>query len=73
MKKLLIAAAIALALPTAALAAPYKLPKTYRAVYCYPTGSYWSAQTAAYPEYYMQYDSYFAAAYGPSTMYCPVN
>ena len=52
-------------------AAPYKLPASYQAVYCYDTGSYWVAQKAAYPEYYATNDAYFRGLYGPGTMYCP--
>lgn len=70
MKKLII---LALALlPTTAFAA-YKLPLVYRAVYCYPTGSYWQAQRAAYPEYYQANNAYYKAQFGSSTMYCPAS
>lgn len=54
-----------------AAAAPYKLPASYQAVYCYPTGSYWTGQRASYPEYYAANDAYYRSQYGAGTMYCP--
>lgn len=42
----------------------------YQDVYCYPTGTYWQAQIAAYPEYYAANDAYYQALYGPTTWYC---
>lgn len=72
MKKLLIALYIALAslvaLPAAAGASTYH--STYAAIYCYPTGSYWVTQRAAYPDYYAAYNAYYLAAYGPGSWYC---
>lgn len=71
MKKLLISLALIVgALATPAVATAYSLPASYKAVYCYPTGSYWTTQIAAYPDYYAAYGSYYAAAYGPGTWYC---
>lgn len=76
MKKLLAAIVISistLGVPAIASAAPapYKLPASYQAVYCYDTGSYWQTQKAAYPEYYAANDAYYRGLYGPGTMYCP--
>lgn len=69
---------IGLAVPLAAsaavktaAAAPYKLPASYQAVYCYPTGSYWTGQRASYPDYYATNDAYYRSTYGAGTMYCP--
>lgn len=41
---------------------PYDL--SYRAVYEYPTGSYWQAQIAAYPDYYAANNAYYQETYG---------
>lgn len=46
------------------------LSNSYKAVYCYPTGSYWQSQIAAYPDYYAANDAYYRANYGPGTVYC---
>ncbi len=73
MRKLISTLVVALGLlvPVSASAvSSYKLPASYRAVYCYPTGSYWQTQLAAYPEYYAAYGSYFSSLYGAGTMYC---
>lgn len=37
---------------------------SYRAVYQYPTGSYWKSQIAAYPDYYAATNAYYLANYG---------
>lgn len=70
MKTLIMALALTL-LPTAVLAA-HKLPASYRAIYCYPGGSYWVKQIAAYPDYYADHNSYYVSHYGSATRYCPV-
>lgn len=36
----------------------------YRAIYNYPTGSYWQTQIAAYPSYYAVNHATFLALYG---------
>ena len=41
---------------------PYDV--SYRAVYQYPTGSYWQTQIAAYPAYYAANNAYYLSAYG---------
>lgn len=61
-------AAIALLLPVASSA--WSLSNAYKAVYCYPTGSYWVAQINAYPDYYAASDAYYRSLYGPGTIYC---
>lgn len=80
MKKIAIATATlltaaAMVLPMAAsakpAAKPYKLPASYQAVYCYPGGTYWQAQIAAFPKYYAANNAYYLSQYGPGTEYCP--
>lgn len=56
--------ALTLIAPSVALAGPYQ------DAYCYPSGSYWTAQRNAYPAYYAANDAYFMANYGPGTYYC---
>lgn len=71
MKKLLIALALllgTLAVPASAGATSYH--SAYSAVYCYPSGSYWQHQIAAYPDYYAAYGSFYASLYGAGTFYC---
>ncbi len=76
MKKLIMAAAFALAAiaPVSALAVKKTTttnstawwctnPK-YAAIYQYPTGSYWQHQIATYPDYYAANDAYYRATYG---------
>lgn len=46
------------------------LSPAYKAIYCYPTGSYWTAQIAAYPDYYASKNVYFTNKYGAATKYC---
>jgi len=47
-----------------------RLTPAYRAVYCYPTGTYWATQVAAFPDYYAHYNAYYTANYGATTRYC---
>lgn len=37
---------------------------SYRAIYEYPTGSYWQTQIHAYPDYYAANNAYYLATYG---------
>lgn len=67
MKKFLISLVLSLAtlVPLGAVAsASCDYQCQYNAVYCYPTGSYWAAQRAAYPQYYAANNAYYTAAYG---------
>ena len=68
MKRLIISTLLTLGVTGSALA--YHLPAAYRAVYCYPTGSYWAAQIAAFPDYYAAHNSYYLHFYGPGSRYC---
>lgn len=36
----------------------------YRAIFQYPTGSYWQKQIANYPDYYAANNAYYLSAYG---------
>jgi hypothetical protein len=56
--------------PALAKSKPARLPASYRAVYCYPTGSYWASQVSAYPDYYAQNNAFYTARYGAHTIYC---
>lgn len=53
-------------------AAPYKLPASYQAVYCWNNGTYWVAQRASFPDYYAQPSvvAMYSSLYGTGTMYC---
>lgn len=74
MKRLLaiIGALVCLAIPASAAAAgghpsycgttPYDV--SYKAVYEYPSGSYWQAQIAAFPAYYAAHNAKYLAQYG---------
>ena len=57
---------------TVAVAAPYKLPASYQAVYCWNNGTYWNAQRASFPDYYAQPSvvAMYSSLYGTGTMYC---
>lgn len=35
----------------------------YRAVYNYPTGSYWTSQIAAYPDYYTANNAFYMSLF----------
>ena len=41
---------------------PYDI--SYKAIYQYPTGSYWVNQIHAYPTYYAAYNAYYQSHYG---------
>jgi hypothetical protein len=75
MKKLLIGlvVAVGVALPAMVLAATSPLPASYRAKYCYPSGTYWQSQIATYPDYYAFHDAQYQAQYGSTTRYCPAS
>lgn len=52
------------------------LSPSYRAIYCYPTGTYWSGvkgQITKYPTYYANptVNAYWTARMGAATQYCP--
>lgn len=71
MRKLLVLAAVLAAVVSIGVGGKASaLPKlcsmsaSYRAIYEYPTGSYWQSQIAAYPAYYAANDAYFQAKYG---------
>lgn len=71
MKRLLIGVIATLALAGIATAkANSPLSSSYKAVYCYPTGTYWQKQVNAFPAYYFLHDAYFRSQYGPGTRYC---
>ncbi len=67
MKRLLLAILASLALGGTAFA----LSPHYKSVYCYPTGTYWAKQVAAYPDYYAAHNAYYTSHYGAGTKYCP--
>lgn len=50
----------------------YTLPPSYKAVYCYPTGSYWVAQLSNpnNTAYYAANNAYYVSHYGATTEYC---
>ena len=75
MKKFLFVLSVVLftSVPMIANATATKLPLSYRAVYCYPTGSYWVNQIATYPDYYTAHNASFVTRYGAATKYCPAN
>lgn len=74
MKKLIAAAIITgslvgVTLPvTAASNSPLK--PSYKAVYCYPGGTYWQNQISRFPAYYATNNATFTAKYGATTRYC---
>ncbi len=68
MKKLL--ASIGVSLATVIGVTGTAVAGPYQNAYCYPTGSYWAAQRAAYPDYYAANNAYYLANYGPGTYYC---
>lgn len=41
---------------------PYDI--SYKAIYQYPSGSYWVKQINAYPDYYTAHNAYYQAHYG---------
>lgn len=40
------------------------MPASYRAIYEYPTGSYWVNQIAHYPSYYAAHNTFYQTKYG---------
>lgn len=46
------------------------LSPAYKAIYCYPTGTYWQKQIANSPAYYSVHNAQFTAKYGATTQYC---
>lgn len=69
MKKLLIVliSVIASLMPIATVNAQSKLcsmSASYRAIYQYPTGSYWQTQIANAPQYYANNNAYYQTKYG---------
>lgn len=70
MKKLVLALAMT-AIPAVAVATSTSpLAPSYKATYCYPTGTYWARQIAKFPAYYAANGATFAAKYGAGTRYC---
>lgn len=68
MKKLLVS--FGAAITTLICVAGSAAAGSYQNAYCYPTGSYWIAQRAAYPDYYAANNAYYTAQYGLGTYYC---
>lgn len=71
MKKLALAVVLAAAIPAIAIAhtnpsycgaGPYNT--SYRAIYEYPTGTYWQNQIAHYPAYYAAHNAQYLNKYG---------
>ena len=50
----------------------YSLPASYKAVYCYPTGTYWAAQLSNpnNTAYYAANNAYYTSLYGAGSIYC---
>lgn len=61
-KRIALVSGILGVLAVPAMASAYS--PAYNAVYCYPNGSYWQTQRAAYPAYYQANNAYFLANYG---------
>lgn len=72
MQKLLIGlfAITAVFAGTGIASAKSSLSPAYQAVYCYPTGTYWTAQVSAYPAYYAKHNAQYTKSYGANTQYC---
>lgn len=48
------------------------LPLSYKAVYCYPTGSYWVTQLSNpnNTAYYAANNAYYTSQFGAGSIYC---